>query len=180
MGISFINAHAHACLSRSVVTNSVTPYKCTFLCNFKAKKRYYTIKKNWRMLKIGNWLNLFYWIWGFPGSSVGKESACSAGDPGLIPGSGRSPGEGNGKPLQYPCPENLMDSGAWWAAVHESQRVGHDWETQFSSVAQSCLTLCDPMNCSPPGLPVHHQLRVYPNSCPLSRWCHRWLVGLRD
>ena len=40
---------------------------------------------------------------GFPGSSVGKESACSAGGPGLIPGSGRSPGEGNGKPLQYPC-----------------------------------------------------------------------------
>ena len=51
-------------------------------------------------------------------SSVGKESACSAGDPGSIPGSGRSPGEGNGKPLQYPCLENLMDRGAWWAAVH--------------------------------------------------------------
>ena len=44
---------------------------------------------------------------------------------------------------------------------------------QFSSVAQSCLTLCDPMNCSTPGLPVHHQLLgVYPNSCPSSRWCH--------
>ena len=55
---------------------------------------------------------------GFPCSSVGKESACSAGDPGLIPGLGRSPGEGNGNPLQYPCLENLMDRGAWWAAVH--------------------------------------------------------------
>ena len=54
----------------------------------------------------------------FPGNSVGKESACSAGDPGSIPGSGRSPGEGNGKPLQYPCLENLMDRGAWLAAVH--------------------------------------------------------------
>ena len=43
---------------------------------------------------------------------------------------------------------------------------------QFSSVAQSCPTLCDPMNCSTPGLPVHHQLSVYPNSCPLSWWCH--------
>ena len=44
---------------------------------------------------------------------------------------------------------------------------------QFSSVAQSCLTLCNPMNCSTPGLPVHHQLRVHPNACPLSRWCHQ-------
>ena len=56
--------------------------------------------------------------WGFPCSSVGKESACSAGDPGLIPGLGRSPGEGNGNLLQYSCLENLMDRGAWWAAVH--------------------------------------------------------------
>ena len=55
---------------------------------------------------------------GFPSSSVSKESACSAGDPGSIPGLGRSPGEGNGDPLQYPCLENLMDRGAWWAAVH--------------------------------------------------------------
>ena len=50
--------------------------------------------------------------------SVGKESACSAGNPGSIPGLGRSPGEGNGNPLEYPCLENLMDRGAWWAAVH--------------------------------------------------------------
>ena len=55
---------------------------------------------------------------GFPCSSVGKESACSAGDPGLNPGLGRIPGEGNGTPLQYPCLENLTDRGAWWAAVH--------------------------------------------------------------
>ena len=53
-----------------------------------------------------------------PCSSVGKEFACSAEDPGLIPGLGRSPGEGNGNPLQYPGLENLMDRGAWWAAVH--------------------------------------------------------------
>ena len=51
-------------------------------------------------------------------SSVDKEPACSAGDMGLIPGLGRSPGEGNGNPLQYPCLENLMDRGAWWAAVN--------------------------------------------------------------
>ena len=45
---------------------------------------------------------------GFPGGSEGKASACNAGDPGLIPGSGRSPGEGNGNPLQYSCLENPM------------------------------------------------------------------------
>ena len=55
---------------------------------------------------------------GFPGGSDGKESACSAGDPGLIPGLGRSPGEGNGNPLQYSCLENSMDGGAWQATVH--------------------------------------------------------------
>ena len=48
----------------------------------------------------------------------GKESACNAGDPSLIPGSGRSPGEGNGYPLQYSCLENPMDRGAWRATVH--------------------------------------------------------------
>ena len=53
---------------------------------------------------------------GFPGRSVSKESACNAGDPGLIPGSGRSPGEGNGYPLQYSYLENSMDGGAWWTS----------------------------------------------------------------
>ena len=48
---------------------------------------------------------------GFPGGSDGKASACNAGDPGLIPGSGRSPGEGNGNPLQHSCLENPMDGG---------------------------------------------------------------------
>ena len=55
---------------------------------------------------------------GFPCSSVSKESACSAGDLGSIPGLGRSPGEENDNPLQYPCLENLMDRGDWWAEVH--------------------------------------------------------------
>ena len=54
---------------------------------------------------------------GFSGGSDSKESACNAGDLGLIPGSGRSPGEGNGNPLQYSCLENPMDRGAWWATV---------------------------------------------------------------
>ena len=55
---------------------------------------------------------------GFPGGSDGKESACSAGDPGSIPGSGTSPEEGNSNPLQYPCLENSMDGGAWQATVY--------------------------------------------------------------
>ena len=49
----------------------------------------------------------------FPGGSDGKASAYNAGDPGSVPGSGRSPGEGNGSPLQYSCLENPMDRGAW-------------------------------------------------------------------
>ena len=62
--------------------------------------------------------NLMIWILllgilGFPCSSVSKESACNAEDLGSIPGSGRSPGEGNGNPLQYPWLENPMDRGAW-------------------------------------------------------------------
>ena len=55
---------------------------------------------------------------GFPYSSVGKESACNAGDPGSVPGSGRSPGEGNGNPLQDYCLETPMDRGAWQATGH--------------------------------------------------------------
>ena len=57
-------------------------------------------------------------IVGFSGSSAGKESACNAGDPGSIPGSRRSPGEGNSYSLQYSCPENSMDRGAWQVTVH--------------------------------------------------------------
>ena len=49
----------------------------------------------------------------FPAGSDGKASACNAGDPGSIPGSGRSPGEGNGNPLQYSCLENPVDRGSW-------------------------------------------------------------------
>ena len=55
---------------------------------------------------------------GFSGGSDGKESTCNVGDPGSIPGLGRSPGEGNGNPLQYYCLENSTDRGAWWATVH--------------------------------------------------------------
>ena len=61
---------------------------------------------------------------GFPGGSDGKESACSGGNPGSFPRSGKSPGEGNGNPFQYSCLQNPMDGGAW-AGLMGSQRVGH-------------------------------------------------------
>ena len=69
-------------------------------------------------------------IWGFPDGSVGKESACNAGDLGSTPGSGRSPGKGNGNPLQYSSLGNPMDREAWQATVHGVARVRHDLETK--------------------------------------------------
>ena len=101
-------------------------------------------------------------------------NAGEARDMASIPGSGRSPREGNGNPLQYSCLEYPMDKEAWWATVHDVAKVSdmtepshihfHDPTTQkfssvqFSSVAQSYLTLCSPKDCSTPGFPVHHQL----------------------
>ena len=96
--------------------------------------------------------------WGFPCSSAGKECACSAGDPGSVPGSGRSPGEGNGNPLQHPCLENLTDREAWWAAVHgghkesatterliHTQLNGHEIEqAPGDGEGQGSLAFCSP------------------------------------
>ena len=81
-------------------------------------------------------LLLHYKLWsyylhlGFPGGWEVKVSACNEGDPGSIPGSRRSPGEGNGNPLRYSCLENPMDSGRLQSTG--SQRVGHDWVTSLS------------------------------------------------
>ena len=61
---------------------------------------------------------MIYFQLGFPSGSV-KESACQGGNVGLIPGSGKSPGKGNGYPLQYSCLRNSVDTGAWQAMVHE-------------------------------------------------------------
>ena len=58
------------------------------------------------------------------------ESVCNAGDPGSIPGLGRSPGEGNGNPLQYSCLENPVDRGAWQATIHGVARVGYNLATK--------------------------------------------------
>ena len=94
------------------------------------------------------------------GGSVSKESECNAGDKGLIPESGRSPGEGNGSPLQYSCLGNPMDRGTWWATIHGVTTVGHDLATNLplppaaaaAKLPQSCPTLCDPIDSSLPRL----------------------------
>ena len=74
--------------------------------------------------------NLLKWEMGFPHSSVSKSSACNAGDLGLIPGSGRSPGKGNGNPLQYSCLENPMNRGIWQVTIHGVARVRHNLATK--------------------------------------------------
>ena len=71
-----------------------------------------------------------------------KVSACNAGDPGSILGSGRSLGEGNGNPLQYSCLENPMDRRAWWATVHGVVKSRHDWETWLSPQSMEHTTAC--------------------------------------
>ena len=68
-----------------------------------------------------------------------KESACSAGDLGSISGSGRSPGEGNGNPLQYSCLENSIDGGAWWAIVHGVTK-SQTWLSNFTFTGKKAMT----------------------------------------
>ena len=85
---------------------------------------------------------------GFPGTLDGKESACSAGDMGLIPGSGRSPGGGYGNPLQYSCLENPKDRGGWWAKVHgvtKSQKETTLCTTNLGENPSQSLAGCCPL-----------------------------------
>ena len=85
------------------------------------------IRLQCRRRQFDSWVGKILWrrnrlptpvFLGFSGGSDSKESACNGGDLGSIPGLGRSPGEGNGYPLQYSGLENSMDRGAWWATVH--------------------------------------------------------------
>ena len=94
---------------------------------------WHNVSLNLLLFLIGEWCGLFQ---GFPGGSVVKNplpSAGDAGDTGSTPGSGRSPGVGNGNPCQYPCLENFMDKGVWQAAIHE---VAKSW-TQLSTHTQT-------------------------------------------
>ena len=107
------------------------------LCQEKprVKKRKGKFRKSRLKLKDGNRISLPSGWYpgdlgeGFPGEASVKNPPANAGDVrpvGSIPGSGRSLGGGHGNPLQYSCLENSMDRGAWRAAVHEPQRVGHN------------------------------------------------------
>ena len=78
---------------------------------------------------------------GFPGGSEVKASASNAGDLGLIPGSGRSTGEGNGNPLQYSCLENPMNGGAWWATVHGVAKSRTRLSKQLNDLRQDRIRL---------------------------------------
>ena len=89
---------------------------------------------NWILTEYGNNQKTFLECYllniilmkGFPGGLVHKESACNARQLGLIPVSGRFPGEGNDNPLQYSCLENSMDRRCWQATIHGIARVGQD------------------------------------------------------
>ena len=81
---------------------------------------------------------------GFPGASGSQESACNAGDLGLIPGSGGSLGEGLGNPLQYSCLENPMDRGAWWSTVYG---MAKEWDTteRLTHSIKMCTNMFSPL-----------------------------------
>ena len=96
--------------------------------NYLPKTLSQNININFGDYARSQYMNLAWGGHRFYHSLVGKESACSA-DQGSIPGFGRSPGEGNGKPLQYSCLENPMDRGPWQAIVHEVISIGHDLAT---------------------------------------------------
>ena len=95
---------------------------------------------------------------GFPSSSDSKASVCSAGDPGSIPGLGRSPGERNGSPLQYSCLENPINREAWQATVHGVAKVGQDLATKARPQPLCC-------HCGPSH---HHLSQIITTPCNLA------------
>ena len=99
--------------------------------------------------------------------SDGREFACNTEDLGLIPGLGRCSGEGEGYPFQYSFLENSIDRGAWWATVHGSQRVRHDWVTN---------TFCDWIQCFYAVHWFSHQRELHLNKLnkPLYPYCWRF------
>ena len=111
---------------------------------------------------------------GFPGGSEVKASASNAGNPGSIPGLGRSPGEGNGNPLQYSCLENPMDGGAWQATVHGVAKTG-TWLNDLTSLDFNIINLFtfnfQKHPFSPPGLNnLHNILCIYCLNLLNSKW----------
>ena len=121
--------------------------------------------------KCLSWMYTHVPSWECPGGSVSNESACSAGDLGLIPELGRSPGEGNGNPLQCSCLENPMDGGAWLATVHQIARVEHDLATFCTGGVYTSKLLSQFVPSSPsPSSPHVHSLHMYFYSCPANKF----------
>ena len=118
---------------------------------------------------------------GFPCGSDRNESACNARDPGLIPGSGRSPGEGNGHPHQYSCLENSMDRGAWRVTVHALAANAHNFFFPLLSVLR-ILLLQEPFcRCKSwskgsqgpnPGLSQDQTCSAFSPSCEMTHFYH--------
>ena len=75
-----------------------------------------------------------HYYMGFPGGAEVEASACNMRELGSIPGLGRSPGEGNGNPVQYSCLENPMDGGAWWATLHGRKELDTTERLYFTSL----------------------------------------------
>ena len=117
-----------------------------------------------------------YLILGFPGGSVVNNLPASAGDMNLIPGLGRSPGEGNGNSLQYSCLENPMDRGACWATGCGVMRVGHYWATKQHQRQQHISSLPQPP-CPPKPTKSQHD----PEDALVQRFqkCHVTLASER-
>ena len=100
--------------------------------------------------KMSKW-HLLFRVMGFPGGSVSKESACNVGGPGLLPGSGRSRGEGNGSPLQCSCLGGPMDRGAWGATVHGIAK-SRTCLSNFTSLSLLSLTICRSIHVAADGI----------------------------
>ena len=114
------------------------------------------------------WETAIYNVW-YPRRFSGNESACNVVDLGLIPGSGRSPGEGNGKPLQYSCLGNPMDRGAWRGYHPWGCKVGHDLTTEHDPCI--CLLMSSAQ--------IHRRRQWQPTPVLLPGKFHGWrsLVG---
>ena len=109
--ISAVSGHLQHVQLLAIVNMLARVFRC--LCAHTLRRRTAVCQIRWRRDRLPTPMSL-----GFPCGSAGKESACNAGDLGSTSGSGRSPGGGNGNPLQHSCLENPMDRGAWRAAVH--------------------------------------------------------------
>ena len=124
---------------------------------------------------INTFMHLLPYYHSFPCGSDNEEYACKTLDSGLIPETGRSPGEGNGNPLQYSCLENSMDRGAWWAAIHE---VTNSW-IQLSNFTSILSRVIWQMKLSFTNLPrVNQTVRIQIQICFTLKTCFYYISYL--